>query len=241
MDKAEIKVRRLLAERIGDLAEVMIMNEPPFENLPLYTQVVSYFYSKYLQYKDELSETLKNRILSEEIDYAKHLINMSFGVKKGPAFNKKYPLHAKTLEEFEKWIGRKEAHKNNYLDIDEPDGVINFNVNQQIKSIMEELKPGFSATKHFDAPGVLAFSKYYNTDNAIIILFDIGSGRDFFSVMIGFKRPEAYFDVANLFACEQSVFEFNSREELTSEIDLAVKYIDMIIPTIEQIAKEILQ
>ena len=239
MDKCNFKKRQLFANRIGNLAELMILRKPPFENLPLYTQIISYVYSKYLQYNDELPETLRENIISEEIEYAKHLIKMCFGVKEGPAFNKKFPNYAKTIEEFEKWIAKKEVHQTTNLDFDEPEPSIDFNIGQKFRMIIKEIKPEFIAVKKPLAPGVLTLSKGSAFNDDIQFLFDLGNGRDFFSSMLGFRDLDACLDVGNLFAREQSAFEFSSVEELKDEIYLSIKFVDEIIPEIQLIAKEI--
>ena len=71
MDTIELEARTKLAINLGDMAALMIKREPPFANLQPPDEVTPFLFQKYLEYFDEIDESVKQSILNMFIDYSR--------------------------------------------------------------------------------------------------------------------------------------------------------------------------
>ena len=227
----EDKVKALLVERLGYLAESIILRKDPFETVSDFFQVTPYLRGKYLEYKSELDEDLKQKIDIRDIDFAKYLIQTSVMGYKGRPFSEHYPEHKKTAQVFEEWIREKEHSKKYFVKSREPTKKLRIDVNRIIKAIVLERKNNFIYDKTYSSSSLIVFSSKFLKNNKTIIFFDKGSRRSFLDVFVGLETPAFNCDIANFFGRSQSEFRCRTEKEAKEQVHIAIDIIDILLPS----------
>lgn len=229
MNFSETKIKELLVERLSELSESIILRKEPYESIEYYPQVTSYLTIKYLDYKDELDDDLRKKIISRDIDFAKYLIRTSIMGFRGRPFTEQYPEHKNTAAKFEDWIRKKEGYKNSvaYSRLKRETGK---KVDKIIRNLTLERRTEFSYDKAFHGTGLIPFSSTLTKNNKILMVFDKGSKRSFFDLFIGLEGPEFRCDIANFFGRSQSNFYYSNDEEVKKQVNIALDIIDILLP-----------
>lgn len=222
-----------LLEKLCNVAELIIRRQKPFESVPYYPQVTPYLRFKYEEYKDELEDGLKQRIIKRDIDFSRYLIRTALFGFKGQSFFKRYPEHKKTAQYFEKWIeDKKNQNPNDNFNSEDSSQNEKVELSKIIKNEISKRKKDFSFDKTIRGAGLIAFSKKILDKNKFFIVFDKGTQRDFFDVFIGLKSPRVNLDIASFFGLSQSVFDCRTEIEAQKHINVAIDIIDILVPTI---------
>lgn len=233
------KLNKKLAEALGRLAEGILTKQVPYKEIPVQPEATSYIYMKFLQYNDEIDEDLRNRIIEEEVAYAKYeFMDNLVGVDK--SFAELYPQHMETKKAFSKWVKNKEGfYINGFFSATSQTLNKKIPVNNIIKNCIQESNPDFSYAKNA-FPGLISFSKAFLENNKIYIVVDKGTKRNFLSFFVGLENPKACFDIANFFGDVQSKYKYQSLEEIETKIKKALDLLGVLLPHFEKALSEVI-
>ena len=239
VEAGKIDLSKKLAKALGELAEGILTQKELYGMIPFQTEASSYIYTKYRQYRDEIENDLRNRIIEEEVDYVKYeFLDALVGVDK--SFAELYPQHMETKKVFSNWVKEKEGFNLNSFITREPKTLgKNIPVNNTMKNSIRERFPEFSYESSA-VPGLISFSKVFSENNKIYLVVDKGTKRQFLSFSVGLENPKVYFDIANFFGDVQSKYKYQSLEDLKLEINKALDLLGAFLPHFEKVILEVM-
>jgi hypothetical protein len=228
MTENENKLKEQIAVHLGNLSEAIIRRMPPGDKIPVHQEACKTLY-KFLEYKSELDTSYINDFLEAKIAWSKFRFNQILLGVRGESFGKRHPEYTKVLDDFWKWILKKE--RIDFLSISPfPDPITKPLVNKEIKKTIKSRLPEYKVDNK--AFGAIGFSKPWSFKNNLYILVDTGSYRTSLSFFIGLYDPKFCIDVADFFGDNQSHFSegYLSIEQIESDTNKAIDLIETIMP-----------
>lgn len=239
MDEKEKRARYYLARTLGDLSESIIRRLPPFEQMELQPEVISYFYQKYIQYSDELEDTLRHKVLLMLIDYAKWEIKNTI-MSGTRAFSSIYPEHVETENSFNDWIMQREGEPPSPDESAPPSSSKKIRINPIVKRIIKERFPDFKEGKIRNMPEIIPFAMDTLDGNRVYLIADKGIKRRALEFMIGIDYPRFYFNPSVFFSNSQALYRYHTEAEAAEAVGRALNLVELILPHVLEKVKEAL-
>jgi hypothetical protein len=205
VDEQEI---RLIAGRLAELTEQIVLRVKPFDALHWPREVVFEPLAKFHLHSAEIKPAMKESIIRYCRTYPTHFHLLHFDLAAEPPFCTTHPDLCEALARFISWYRKREGTRfmpfiTGYSDI-----YPSFDVNGLIKETINKRAPEYKVAKKKPFYGARAFYKPLGNDNKLFIGFERGSLRSFMSFFVGFEKPWFGFDIGNLFLKGQSHFDF---------------------------------
>ncbi|MHC1725115.1 MAG: hypothetical protein AB9866_03705 [Syntrophobacteraceae bacterium] len=226
-------------ESLGELAESIISMDPPFNDIGIIREVMGYLHFKYKIYEQEIEYPFKTIVLKDIIRTSKWLL-YSQVLKENMPIQSLFEDFVDTDDQFAKWIKKREANQVHPIMAGYPPYHGKLKTDQIAKQIMKQRMPEFKYHRQSHFPGLRCFSKPILQDNAIIVGLEKGSVRRAISLYLGLERPCFAFDIACLFSSGQSLYWYNSPEDLAVALNRAIDLASLILPEFESRMKKVL-
>ncbi|MHC1727496.1 MAG: hypothetical protein AB9866_16095 [Syntrophobacteraceae bacterium] len=233
------KTRMEIWESLGELAESIMLMEQPFDYIGIIPEVMSYYYLRYKIYYNELNDSFKHQILKKRILKAKWLLHTQV-FKEHKPIQSLFANYIDTDDVFLTWIKEREANQVHPIMAGYPPYHGKLRTDQISKQIIKQRMPEFKYHRQSHFPGLRCFSKPILQDNAIIVGLEKGSVRRAISLYLGLERPCFAFDIACLFSSGQSLYWYNSPEDLAVALNRAIDLASLILPEFESRMKKVL-
>lgn len=214
-----------IANELMQLATSMLKKEEIFSKIPVCLQYMAYNYKIYLDSYEKLDSIKKVEILDAIISRAHYYIKSSLKVSR-QTLPEMFPEQYKTIKEFQTWINENSLFFSNPI-VEKKEKIP---VNKLIKEIIKKRLPEFEKSKKLIGPHELSFAKSISDNNKVFVLFDKGTYRDFISIYFGVENPEFTLDIATFYSQPQSHFYCRNEDECIKELNVAIDYIQLIIP-----------
>lgn len=225
-------MRELIANELCGISKQLILRENPFDNIYIPESVASDSYLAYLKYNKDIENQLAEKLIRHFICLSEMNIR-NIVLKECKSYMNKFPelLHAD--REFRNWyfpFEKKEMQSNKVIDLRAFEEI---NFEEEIVSQMRGLYPSFKLLKGKSSKYKIVFKIDFDKPNfGVIISFISGLRRPFFSVEVGFAKPEIQLDISTFIARSQSMFDCSTLHEIRDSIGEAIEFLKIILPSL---------
>jgi len=236
MATKEFEQRRKIASNLTKFGAKFFKSAPPFDGLALKPQMNAYYYAKFVKHYDKLEDQVKKDIVSTLKKLLQNNIERNT-LRQFVSFKKTYPKHYSTLIRFQEWIRENEnPPRTKYRIIGKSD----YSPTKIINKILLQNLLGFSPYSKNMGNGIISFSKKDSNAREMLVLINRGHPGDFFSIMLGLSKPNFEIDISNFCGGTQSVFPYQTEEQLKKQLKVAMEIINYLFPKFEQCIKKAL-
>lgn len=212
------------------VSESILMRDGLFDEVIYHEAIASPVFLNYLRFESQLGSEEKTKLMENFLCKSKHFIRESI-VGRQPLYADKYPELFKAENQFIDWYYSKQqmpSHKK----IINLNRIEKLNISSVIKEVVKEKHPEFDLYNNRHRKDVVPFLKRITDSVSFMVSFNIGIKRMFFSVEIGFDYPPLFVDIANFFARSQSMFDYNSVQDIKNGISIAFTFIECVLPEV---------
>ncbi|MGE0269231.1 MAG: hypothetical protein AB7S78_12340 [Candidatus Omnitrophota bacterium] len=236
MATKEFEQRIKIASNLTKLGVKLFKSAPPFDGLALKPQINAYYYVKFAKHYDKLEDRIKKDIVSTLKKLIQNNIERST-LRQLVSFKKTYPKHYSTLIRFQEWIRENESPpRSKYRIIGKSD----YSATKIINKFLSLNLLDFSPYSKNLGNGIISFSKKNSDVGEMLVLINRGHPGDFFSLMLGLSKPNFEIDISNFCGGTQSVFPYQTEEQLKKQLKVAMEIINYLFPKFEQCIKKAL-